>query len=66
MKEIIHACLLQAKEAGKLVPPDLRDEEDLVRRYFDLEQDLDATATAQPRRGTQRAAEPAVDTVPSV
>jgi hypothetical protein len=38
---IVRACLEHAKAAGRLVPPDLSDEADWRRRYFDLEQDLD-------------------------
>jgi tetratricopeptide (TPR) repeat protein/transcriptional regulator with XRE-family HTH domain len=41
MRKVVSACLAHAKEAGRPVPPDLRDEEDWRRRYFDLEQDLE-------------------------
>jgi transcriptional regulator with XRE-family HTH domain len=61
VKKVVHACLFQANETGRLVPPDLCDEEEWRRRYFDLEQDLDAAA--RPRRGTQRTAESTVVTV---
>ena len=58
VKKIVHTCLLHANELDKLVPPDLCEEEEWRRRYFDLEQDLDAVTL--PRRGTQGAAEPTV------
>jgi transcriptional regulator with XRE-family HTH domain len=47
---IVRACLEHAKAASRLVPPDLSDEADWQRRYFDLEQDLEAGARAKPRR----------------
>jgi uncharacterized protein YidB (DUF937 family)/transcriptional regulator with XRE-family HTH domain len=47
---IIRACLEHAKAGSRLVPPDLSDEADWQRRYFDLEQDLDTGARAKPRR----------------
>ncbi len=47
---IVRACLEHAKAAARLVPPDLSDEADWQRRYFDLEQDLDTGARARPRR----------------
>ena len=47
---IVRACLEHAKAAGSLVPPDLSDEADWQRRYFDLEQDLDNRARARPHR----------------
>lgn len=47
---IVGACLEHAKAASRLVPPDLSDEADWQRRYFDLEQDLDTGARAKPRR----------------
>ena len=47
---IIRACLKHAKAASRLVPPDLSDEADWQRRYFDLEQDLDTGARVKPRR----------------
>ena len=47
---MVRACLEHAKAAGRLVPPDLSDEADWQRRYFDLEQDLDTAARARPRR----------------
>jgi transcriptional regulator with XRE-family HTH domain len=47
---IVRACLEHAKAVGSLVPPDLSDEADWQRRYFDLEQDLDTGARARPRR----------------
>ena len=47
---IVRACLEHAKADGRLVPPDLSDEADWQRRYFDLEQDLDTGARAKPQR----------------
>jgi transcriptional regulator with XRE-family HTH domain len=47
---IVRACLEHAKATGRLVPPDVSDEADWQRRYFDLEQDLDTGARARPRR----------------
>lgn len=47
---IVRACLEHAKAASRLVPPDLSDEADWQRRYFDLEQDLDTETRAKPRR----------------
>src|ERR1035438_6637101 len=47
---IVRACLEHAETAGRLVPPDLGDEADWQRRYFDLEQDLDSGARSRPRR----------------
>ena len=44
VEKIVGASLVHAKKAGRLVPPDLCDQEDWSRRYFDLEQDLDAGA----------------------
>jgi transcriptional regulator with XRE-family HTH domain len=61
VKKVVHACLAHAKEAGKSLPVDLRDEGDWRRRYGDLEQDFDAAA--RPRRSTQAAAERTVKTV---
>lgn len=46
---IIRACLEHAKAASRLVPPDLSDEADWQRRYFDLEQDADTGARAKPQ-----------------
>ena len=51
VKKVVHECLLQAHEAGRPVPPDLLDEQEWRRRYFDLEQDLDAVT--RPRRGSR-------------
>jgi tetratricopeptide (TPR) repeat protein/transcriptional regulator with XRE-family HTH domain len=42
VEQIVETCLARAREAGRLVPPDLCDREDWRRRYFDLEQDLEA------------------------
>ena len=50
---MVRACLEHAKAAGRLVPPDLSDEADWQRRYFDLEQDLDTAERARPRREEQ-------------
>ena len=44
VEKIVTACLAYASDEGRLVPPDLGDLEDWRRRYFDLEQDLDARA----------------------
>ena len=59
VKKVVHTCLLHANELGKLVPPDLRDEEEWRRRYFDLEQDLEA---AYRRRHTRASAGRTVET----
>ena len=55
---MVRACLEHAKAAGRLVPPDLSDEADWQRRYFDLEQDLDTSGAgkAAPRRAGRAAA----------
>ena len=47
---IVHACLEHARPPSALVPPDLIDEADWQRRYFDLEQDLDTAARTRRRR----------------
>jgi transcriptional regulator with XRE-family HTH domain len=47
---IVRACLEHAKASSRLVPPDLSDEADWQRRYFDLEQDFDSGARAEPSR----------------
>ena len=52
VRKVVDTCLAHAKEAGKFVPPDLRDKVDWRRRYEDLEQDLEAAA---PRRSHPRA-----------
>jgi WD40 repeat protein len=49
VEAVVCACLAHAEQAGRLVPPDLGDVEDWRRRYFDLEQDLDA----RPWPGTE-------------
>jgi len=41
---VVRTCLEHAERTGRPVPPDLRDEEDWRRRYYDLEQDIDAGA----------------------
>ena len=61
VKKVVHACLFRAREAGKPVPPDLRDEGEWRRRYLDVEQDLDAVA--RPRHGARAAGERTVETV---
>lgn len=62
VNKVVHACLTHAKQAGKPLPRNFRDEEDWRRRrYDDLEQDFDAAAP--PRCSTQAAAERAVETV---
>ncbi len=62
MNKVVHACLTHAKQVGKPLPRNFRDEEDWRRRrYDDLEQDFDAAPP--PRRSTQAAAERAVETV---
>jgi HEAT repeat protein/transcriptional regulator with XRE-family HTH domain len=48
VEQVVKTCLARASEAGRLVPPDLSDLEDWRRRYFDLEQDLEAEG---PHRG---------------
>jgi tetratricopeptide (TPR) repeat protein/transcriptional regulator with XRE-family HTH domain len=42
VEKIVAACLAYAADEGRPVPPDLGDLQDWRRRYFDLEQDLDA------------------------
>ena len=44
---VVRACLEHAERTGRLMPPDLRDEDDWERRYYDLEQDLDTKAQAR-------------------
>jgi tetratricopeptide (TPR) repeat protein/transcriptional regulator with XRE-family HTH domain len=50
VRKVVDACLAHAEETGRLVPPDLRDEEDWRRRYFDLEQDLEGGRLASHQR----------------
>lgn len=48
---VVRACLEHGERAGRLVPPDLRDETDWRRCYGDLEQDVGTGA--RPRHEAQ-------------
>ena len=48
--KVVRACLAYAEAKRRRVPPDLRDLGDWLRRYSDLEQDLDAGTRSRPRR----------------
>ena len=61
VNKVVHACLTHAKQVGKPLPGNFRDEEDWRRRYDDLEQGFDAAPP--PRRSTQAATERTVETV---
>ena len=61
VRKVVSACLAHAEHADKLVPPDLHDEEDWRRRYFDLKQDL--KAAARRRRGARATTGRTVETV---
>jgi transcriptional regulator with XRE-family HTH domain len=52
VEHIVKACLARARESGRLVPPDLCDLEEWRRRYFDLEQDLEANGPQSGVRAT--------------
>ena len=58
---VVRACLAHAKEEGKSLPMDLRDEADWRRRFADLEQDFDAVP--RPGRSARAAAEWTAKTV---
>ena len=51
----VRACLECAESRGRIVSPDLRDEEDWRRRYADLESDLDAWPESRSRRDAKTA-----------